>query len=126
MMELPDDLREVEIQSTVDGSLEPSLVHCPEGVESAPLLVGLHTWSCDRFNQVEEMLPRCRERGWALVLPEFRGRNLVGNRGLPRRGDRDWPGRTSSTPWTTWWRGTRSTRVESSSWGEVAAATCRC
>ena len=86
MMELPDDLREVEIQSTEDGSLEPSLVHCPEGVESAPLLVGLHTWSCDRFNQVEEMLPRCRERGWALVLPEFRGRNLVGNPRAPEAG----------------------------------------
>jgi len=44
-----------------------------------PLLVGLHTWSCDRFNQVGEMLPRCRERGWALILPEFRGPNLTGN-----------------------------------------------
>ncbi len=44
-----------------------------------PLVVGLHTWSYDRFNQLEQMLPYCRERGWALLLPEFRGPNLSTN-----------------------------------------------
>jgi dipeptidyl aminopeptidase/acylaminoacyl peptidase len=44
-----------------------------------PLVVGLHTWSYDRNNQVEGMLPLCKERGWALVLPEFRGASLDSN-----------------------------------------------
>lgn len=78
-MELPEDIREVEVRSTLDGSAEKCLVHCPQGNGPVPLLVGLHTWSCDRFNQVQEMLPRCRARGWALILPEFRGPNLTGN-----------------------------------------------
>lgn len=44
-----------------------------------PLVVGLHTWSHDRFNQLDNYLPLCKERGWALLLPEFRGPNLRGN-----------------------------------------------
>jgi dipeptidyl aminopeptidase/acylaminoacyl peptidase len=78
-MELPTDLHELLIASTLDGSLEPCLCHLPSGDAPVPLLVGLHTWSADRFNQIEAMLPRCRERGWALVLPEFRGPNLTTN-----------------------------------------------
>lgn len=85
-MELPDGVREVEIPSTLDGSLEKSLLYCPQGTGPVPLLVGLHTWSCDRFNQVADMLPRCRDRGWALILPEFRGPNLVGNPRAPEAG----------------------------------------
>lgn len=42
-------------------------------------MVGLHTWSYNRFNQLSAMLPLCRERGWALLLPEFRGPNLKNN-----------------------------------------------
>ncbi len=42
-------------------------------------MVGLHTWSADRFNQGRNLLPLCQERGWGLVLPEFRGPNLTSN-----------------------------------------------
>jgi len=83
-MKLPEDLHEVEIASTLDGSPEKSLIYCPPGAENVPLLVGLHTWSCDRFNQVEDMLPPCRERGWALILPEFRGPNRTTNPRAPQ------------------------------------------
>lgn len=44
-----------------------------------PLVVGLHTWSAARDNQQDALLPLCRERGWALLLPEFRGPNLTTN-----------------------------------------------
>lgn len=70
---------ELEIVSTLDGSVEKALFLRPSGTEKAPLVVGLHTWSYDRFNQVDPVLPLCRERGWALLLPEFRGPNLVSN-----------------------------------------------
>lgn len=76
---LPADMYEVAIKSTLDGSAEPCLVHSPGDVGAVPLLLGLHTWSCDRFNQISEMLPRCRERGWALILAEFRGPNCTTN-----------------------------------------------
>lgn len=77
-------MEEIIIPSSVDGSPEPALWFHPGGPDPVPLLVGLHTWSYDRFNQVEGMLPRCREHGWALLLPEFRGPNLSSN---PRAGE---------------------------------------
>ena len=70
------EIIEIQVKSAHDGSIEPGLFYCPEGPEKKTLLVGLHTWSMDRFNQVEKMLPYCRERNWALLLPEFRGSNL--------------------------------------------------
>lgn len=72
-------VREIEVRSTLDGVVEPSLLFVPEGDGPFPLLVALHTWSYDRFNQLADLLPLCRERGWALLLPEFRGPNLVTN-----------------------------------------------
>ena len=72
-------MNEILVKSSLDGSDQPSLFDFPNGVENAPLLVGLHTWSYDRFNQVDKMLPLCRERGWELLLPEFRGPNTVTN-----------------------------------------------
>lgn len=61
----------------MDGSSEPSLLWAP--AKPSALVVGLHTWSADRFNQQTNMQPLCAERNWALVLPEFRGTNLTGN-----------------------------------------------
>lgn len=72
-------MHEILVASTLDGSREPSLVAVPDGDGPFPLLVGLHTWSMDRFNQQAAMLPRCQARGWALLLPEARGPNLVTN-----------------------------------------------
>ncbi len=73
------DMREITVTSSLDASDEPSLFWHPGGDSAVPLLVGLHTWSCDRFNQVHRMLPKCKELGWALLLPEFRGPNLLTN-----------------------------------------------
>lgn len=73
------DFREIEFTSPADGSRQPALLAVPDLPGLRPLVVGLHTWSFDRRNQVQNYLPLCRERGWALLLPEFRGPNLVGN-----------------------------------------------
>jgi dipeptidyl aminopeptidase/acylaminoacyl peptidase len=72
-------MEELLVVSTLDGAAEKSLYHHPGSSGKVPLVVGLHTWSHDRFNQVENMLPLCRKRGWALLLPEFRGPNLDTN-----------------------------------------------
>jgi dipeptidyl aminopeptidase/acylaminoacyl peptidase len=82
-------MEEIYFKSSLDGSLEPALWYHPGSTAPVPLVVGLHTWSYDRFNQVEGMLPFCRERGWALLLPEFRGPNLDNNpRALQAAGSR--------------------------------------
>ena len=66
--------RELRIPSTLDGTLQPSLFY-KASKPGRPLLVGLHTWSFDRFNQIENMLPWAEKLDFNLLLPEFRGPN---------------------------------------------------
>ena len=73
---------EILVRSTVDSTLQPSLFFHPGEGKPVPLVVGLHTWSYDRFNQVKNYLPLCEKYGFSLLLPDFRGPNLVSN---PRR-----------------------------------------
>ena len=72
-------MQEILIPSSVDSSLQPSLFFHPSPGKNVPLVVGLHTWSFDRFNQQNTYLPLCQQYGWALLLPEFRGPNLQSN-----------------------------------------------
>lgn len=69
--------REILIKSTLDGTLQPSLYYRASG-EKRPILVSLHTWSFDRFNQVR-MAPYAEKYGFNLLLPDFRGANTAGN-----------------------------------------------
>ena len=70
--------REIFIKSSIDGTMQPSLFYKSESAEKRPLLVALHTWSYDRFNQTTRL--DCAEKyDFNLLLPEFRGPNLVSN-----------------------------------------------
>ena len=71
--------QELWIRSTLDRSLQPSLFYQSTLDGKRPLLVGLHTWSYDRFNQIQNMLPAAEKYGFHLLLPEFRGNNLKNN-----------------------------------------------
>ena len=71
--------REIWVESSLDGTMQPSLFYRSETKEKRPLLVGLHTWSYDRFNQVKRMVPMAEKWGFDLLLPEFRGANLTSN-----------------------------------------------
>ena len=62
--------QEIWIKSTLDGSLQPSLFY-HASKPNQPLLVGLHTWSFDRFNQIKNMLPFAEENDFNLLLPDF-------------------------------------------------------
>ncbi|MDD5597354.1 MAG: prolyl oligopeptidase family serine peptidase [Victivallaceae bacterium] len=78
---MKNEFIELEVVSSLDGSREKNLFFIPENIAAGgkvPLVVWLHTWSADRFNQVVQ-LELCRKRDWALLLPEFRGPNLVKN-----------------------------------------------
>ena len=70
---------EIYVRSTIDGTRQPSLFYKADGDEKRPLLVGLHTWSADRFNQIRNMLPYAEKYNFHLLLPEFRGRNTTSN-----------------------------------------------
>ena len=69
---------EILVRSTIDGTLQPSLFY-RASKSGRPLLVGLHTWSFDRFNQINNMLPYAEELDFNLLLPEFRGPNVISN-----------------------------------------------
>ncbi len=69
---------EIYIKSTLDASLQPSLLYrCSNS--QRPLLVGLHTWSYDRHNQVYNMVDSAEKYDFNLLLPEFRGPNIIEN-----------------------------------------------
>ena len=68
---------EILVKSTLDGTMQPSLLYRTEG--NRPLLVGLHTWSFDRFNQAKVMPAWAEKYGFHLLLPQFRGSNLPSN-----------------------------------------------
>lgn len=71
-------LTEILVKATLDESLQPSLFYRASEA-GRPLLVGLHTWSWDRFNQIGNMLPWAEKLDFNLLLPEFRGSNLDTN-----------------------------------------------
>lgn len=65
------------IPSSVDGSLQQIRV-LDAGSEYSPLMVALHSWYGDAGDPVcDEYAARCRERGWHLIFPEFRGPNTT-------------------------------------------------
>lgn len=71
--------KEILVESSLDGTMQPSLFYKSYSKEKRPLLVGLHTWSHDRFNQISNMLPVAEKYDFNLLLPEFRGSNLNSN-----------------------------------------------
>ena len=76
------ELRDIFVKSSIDGTDQPSLFHCPESSDGpVPLVVGLHPWSHDRHYPVAvtRYFDLALARGWALLLPEFRGPNLRRN-----------------------------------------------
>ncbi len=72
-------IEEISVTSSIDGSQQPCLFWRYKGKKPAGLLVGLHTWSADRHNQVDSFYPLARRNRWHLLLPEFRGPNLKTN-----------------------------------------------
>jgi len=64
----------ITITSKLDGSKQESLFF-PAKSKNRPLLVALHTWSFDKENQMEYLLPYTEKEDWNLLLPSFRGPN---------------------------------------------------
>lgn len=72
------EAKELYIVSTIDYTEQPSLFF-EASEKGRPLLVGLHTWSFSRDNQIKNMLPYAERYDFNLLLPEFRGPNLKKN-----------------------------------------------
>lgn len=68
--------QKIWVESSLDGSLQPSYLIVPDGITGlAPLVVSLHTWSCDLENRHEAMEAAAIAEGWIYLYPNFRGPN---------------------------------------------------
>ncbi len=67
----------IKVKSTLDQSLQPSLIWVPESAKTtpAPLLVFLHSWSGNYKQDNAKWLNEARKRGWIYLHPDFRGVN---------------------------------------------------
>jgi acetyl esterase/lipase len=75
--QIPSRLKEIQVQSSVDGTDQPSLYHVPPGVKGpAPLLVLLHYWSLDYRYDHADWVDEAERRGWCYLQPNFRGPNF--------------------------------------------------
>jgi poly(3-hydroxybutyrate) depolymerase len=69
-------VQDIRLTSSADGAQQPALWLPPEGDGDRPLLVILHGWSSTYIQQAG--IPYAmwaQENGWAVIAPEFRGRN---------------------------------------------------
>ena len=66
------------VTSTADGTRQPLYWYDPLRPESVPLVVSLHSWgaSCQNPSPARTVCGYCREHGWAMVYPNFRGPNV--------------------------------------------------
>jgi poly(3-hydroxybutyrate) depolymerase len=69
-------IEDVRITSTLDGTEQPSLWLPPEGPGDRPLLVVVHSWSSGYLQRISVPFAVWADaHGWAMVHPDFRGRN---------------------------------------------------
>lgn len=81
----PKEVSELKIQSSIDGTHQPTLCYAPPAStyhdRYRPLLVALHTWSTDYTQTGGQVVfaDWCIRHGWYLLHPNFRGPNTNPN-----------------------------------------------
>lgn len=67
----------IEVKSSLDQSLQPSLLWAPESAKATPtpLFVFLHSWSGNYKQNNVKWLKQAQQRGWIYLHPNFRGVN---------------------------------------------------
>jgi len=68
-------MQEILIKSTADGAMQPAYHWIAPGTAPRPLVVALHTWSCDHTNSSGLYSGICETLGFDLIYPDFRGPN---------------------------------------------------
>ncbi len=67
---------EINVTSTLDGTLQPSLFTPAAQPGPRPLLVLLHMWSGDYRQDYPGWYKEAAQRGWHVLQPDFRGPNF--------------------------------------------------
>ncbi len=70
----PDEFKEVEIRSSVDGKIQKAYYFGTSTNEPQPLVISLHTWS-GTYKQKDPLIKQILENDWNYIHPDFRGQN---------------------------------------------------
>ncbi|MET3540744.1 acetyl esterase/lipase [Pontibacter aydingkolensis] len=69
------DIKKVEIKSTADGTMQPSLFYTSNTTGKRPLLVMLHSWSSEYLQLVSIPFAKwAMKYDWAFIHPNYRGK----------------------------------------------------
>lgn len=68
------DFEIVEIESSIDKSVQKSYFYKSKSKEPKPLIVSLHTWS-GYYNQNDDLAEICKQKDLNYIHPDFRGAN---------------------------------------------------
>ena len=73
---MDDKQFEISYRSSADNTMQLALFQPARSQEPRPLLVALHTWSCDHLTCSWELYRKsCEELDWHIIYPAFRGPN---------------------------------------------------
>ena len=68
----------VEIQSSLDGSMQKAYFYDSKSKKKKPLIIGLHSWSTDyQYKPDIEYLNESIDRDWVMIHPDYRGPNTT-------------------------------------------------
>ena len=70
------DFEIVEIESSMDKSIQKSYFYKSKSKEPKPLIVSLHTWG-GSYNQNDDLAEICKQKDLNYIHPDFRGANLT-------------------------------------------------
>ncbi len=70
----PDEVKTVEIPSTLDGEIQKAYFYKSTSPSPQPLIISLHTWSGD-YTQEDPLIHEIMARNWNYIHPDFRGPN---------------------------------------------------
>ena len=70
----PENIKKIEIISSLDGKVQPAMFLSSHGEDPRPLVVSLHTWSND-YEQTDTLVWQCIDKNYNYIHPDFRGKN---------------------------------------------------
>jgi esterase/lipase len=70
------DFEIIEIESSIDKSVQKSYSYKSKSKEPKPLIVSLHTWS-GYYNQNDDLAEICKQKDLNYIHPDFRGANIT-------------------------------------------------
>lgn len=74
--ELAPEVKEIEIESSADGSAQKAMFHDSGSDDEKPLLLVLHSWSTDYLQNIDVPLAQFAvANDWVFMHPNFRGQN---------------------------------------------------